>query len=49
VAHDEGLGTARLGRRPGDDGLGTARLGRRPGDGLWCPRGMMGMMMMMLG
>ena len=49
VAHDEGLGTARLGRRPGDDGLGTARLGRRPGDGLWCPRGMMGMIMMMLG
>ena len=49
VAHDDGLGTARLGRRPGDDGLGTARLGRRPGDGLWCPRGMMGVMMMMLG
>ena len=32
-----------------DEGLGTARLGRRPGDGLWCPRGMMGVMMMMLG
>ena len=30
-----------------DDGLGTARLGRRPGDGLGCPRGMMGLIMMM--
>ena len=30
-----------------DDGLETARLGRRPGDGLGCPRGMMGMIMMM--
>ena len=32
-----------------DDGLETARLGRRPGDGLWCPRGVMGMIMMMWG
>ena len=30
-----------------DDGLETARLGRRPGDGLGCPRGMMGLIMMM--